>query len=256
MLQMIHFLFIYLFISLKHETWYSRTVWRPEHEDGVMAKTPHGGNGSHVTFRHKWMMYFALYLSDDNDTICSIINCSGELDKCLCSNSVCQWASTVTHDPWKPLIIISYTLETQPLNPAVVWLGTGSALTRSFAVLGTVSPRDAALVAQLSAHDVGQLDVHLVVAHGAPRVVVQHLHAPLVRFSLIVARQAHLGGRRAGRPALGGRGGPPRLGSSGTGEGQQQQQQQREAQAEGAGHRDWEEGGSAGRGSDHSVLSN
>ena len=80
-----------------------------------------------------------------------------------------------------------------------------------------MSPRDAALVAQLSAHDVGQLDVHLVVAHGTPRVVVQHLHAPLVSSSLIVARQAHLGSRRARRPELSGRGGPPRFGSSGTG---------------------------------------
>lgn len=112
-------------------------------------------------------------------------------------------------------------------------------LTLSFAVLGAVCPRYAALEAQLSADHVGQLDVHLVVAHGPPGVVVQHLHAPLVRLARKVARQAHFGGRRASRPALGGRG-PLRLGAGGAAEGQQQEQEEEaeaEAEAEGAGHR-------------------
>lgn len=94
--------------------------------------------------------------------------------------------------------------------------------------------------AQLSAHHVGQLDVHFIIADGPPGVVVQHLHAPFVRLARIVARQTHLCCWRASRPALRGRG-PPRFSACGTAEGHEEEEEE-EAEAEGAGHRGREEG--------------
>lgn len=53
-------------------------------------------------------------------------------------------------------------------------------LTLSLAKLGTVCPGEAALEAQLSAQHIGKFDIHLVIAHCAPRSVVEHLYAPLI----------------------------------------------------------------------------
>lgn len=52
--------------------------------------------------------------------------------------------------------------------------------TLSLAKLGTVRPRKAALKAQLSAHHIGQVQVHLVITHRAPCAIVEHLHTSLV----------------------------------------------------------------------------
>lgn len=111
-----------------------------------------------------------------------------------------------------------------------------------------MGPRDAALVSQLAAHHVGQFEVHLVVADGPPRVVVEHLHAPFVLLSGVVACQAHLGGRRPDGPSLGGGGGPSGFGAAGTAE--RQQQQEGEAPAEVKGHHDCTEEAWGRRGRD------
>lgn len=89
-----------------------------------------------------------------------------------------------------------------------------------------MGPRYTALVSQFAAHHVGQFEVHLVVADGPPRVIVQHLHSPFVRLSGVVARQAHLGGGRPGSPALSGSSGPPGFRAAGTAERQQQQEEE------------------------------
>lgn len=123
-------------------------------------------------------------------------------------------------------------------------MATGSSLTLSLSILGTVSPGDSTLVAQLFAHHVGQLDVHLVVTHRPPCVVVQHLHAPFVWLAREVSRQSDLGGRCAWRPALRARG-PPRLRAREAGEGQQRDEQEEEeggGRARGEGHPGGEEG--------------
>lgn len=111
-----------------------------------------------------------------------------------------------------------------------------------------MGPRDAALEPQFAAHHVGQFEVHLVVADRPPRVVVQHLHAPFVWLSGVVACQAHLGARRPDSPSLGGSGGPSGFGAAGTAE--RQQQQDGEAPAEVKGHHDCTEEAWGRRGRD------
>ena len=94
-------------------------------------------------------------------------------------------------------IVVSYTLVLKlacsgPVRTvALIFKET---LTFSLTILGAVRPRDATLEAQLAAHHIGQLDVHLVIANSSPRVVVQHLHSSLVHFSWTVPHQAHFGG--------------------------------------------------------------
>ncbi|TNN69476.1 hypothetical protein EYF80_020310 [Liparis tanakae] len=49
----------------------------------------------------------------------------------------------------------------------------------------------AALKAQLAAHHIGQVQIHLVITHCAPRAIVEHLHAALVCIAPADARQTY-----------------------------------------------------------------
>lgn len=70
-------------------------------------------------------------------------------------------------------------------------------LTSPLSELGTVRPRDPAPEAELAANHVGQLDVNLIVADGAPCIVVEDLNAALIRFPPdATAGQAYFEGRR------------------------------------------------------------
>lgn len=52
--------------------------------------------------------------------------------------------------------------------------------TLSLPKLGTVRPGKAALKAQLSAHHIGQVKIHLVITHGAPCSIIEHLHTSFI----------------------------------------------------------------------------
>lgn len=73
--------------------------------------------------------------------------------------------------------------------------------TLALAELGTVRPGDAALEAQLLAHHLRQVEIHLVVAHRSPGAVVVNLQTALVGETSANTRQTnlHLLGRQWSR---------------------------------------------------------